>query len=519
MKAGNVLRMLVLALTAAALGTLAPAAASASRIVADTGFTSKANGYSFPNYVNLKGVRDLTAAEMRKLFGDQVCASFNAKGRCQLTPVAKNWMQSTNSQMAVGHCVGMAATAQLWFRGLGEPPTPVRYGSPTVPDLEFPGNGGLQSHIAYAWSFQMLPSVRKSDVVGPPAEVLRTLRKGILAGAGPFVVVIYGDGGGHAVTPTAIERRGEGRFRILIYDNNRPGQTRAIHVNTKTQRWSYRLGPGQRWKGDKATESLRLMLPTTGLGHQPCPFCKPRSGVGRRAPGGGRGRIEVHWRGDARDGRHGSLFVRDRSGTTGCGARGCVNGIEGARVWPIATGGVRPWRFSPPPLIDLPGGRPYEVTLGGTSLRGRTKEGVDVIGPGFSLGAHRVGIRRGERDRLLIARSARRLAFVNDRHGVESPDMSLSISGAGADYDFDIVPAGIDRGASVGFTLHRKRRLLEIAPRSGGERERFTVRMTRYTKDGTVTFEDRVRARAGRNLILDYGRWRSPDQPAPLRAG
>ncbi|MFN8113432.1 MAG: hypothetical protein U0R51_09535 [Solirubrobacterales bacterium] len=520
MKAGRLTAVTAaIAIAAIAALTMASGAEARGKIVADTGFSSTVDGYSFANYGNEGDPTDLTGAQMRKLFGGVVCSSFDTDGRCVLTPVAEMWMQSTNNAMADGHCMGFATTAELWFRGLGEPPTPAPYGSGTVPGLAIAGNAKLQSHIAYAWAFQMLTSVRKTGVEGAPGSVLTALRKGIDADGGPYVILIFDDGGGHAVTPTAIERRGEGRFRIQIYDNNWPGQTRSIHVNTKTQKWSYVLGPGTKWSGDATTKSLAFVEPAAGLGHQPCPFCKAGGAKGRGLDASG-DRIEVHWRGDARDGRHGSLFVTDdRGDRTGCGRRGCENGIAGAQVWRLVTGGVRPWRFSPPPVIGLPGGRAYDVALGSTSLNGRAREGVDLIGPGFSLGAHRVGIREGESDHLLISRSARWLAFVNDRRGVESPTMSLSIAGAGDDYDFEVVPAGIDRGATVGFALHRKRRVLEIVPRSGGDRERFTVRMTRYTEDGTVTFRDRIRVRSGSGLELEYGRWGSPGEPAPTATG
>ncbi len=80
------------------------------------GFDPQQNGFSFPNYGDDLPVTNLTPAELRRMFGDQVCADLNGE-ECILTPPAEQWMEQINGAMAGGHCEGMAALSMMMYTG------------------------------------------------------------------------------------------------------------------------------------------------------------------------------------------------------------------------------------------------------------------------------------------------------------------------------------------------------------------------------------------------------------------
>jgi hypothetical protein len=514
-----------LACAAAALGVAAPAAlaqgdGTKGKILADSGFRAPANGYSFPNYGNEPGVTDLRPDEMRQIFGEAVCSA-TADGRCVLSPAAEAWMEHSNAAMADGHCFGFAFTSQRWFEGIGEPPTPEPFGSSIVPGLDIVGNTNLQSHIAEAWSLQQLPEVRRQFKVGPPSAIVDLLAKRLDRGSAPYALLIF-DEGGHAITPVAVSKIGEHRFRILVYDNNHPDETRAVVVDAKRDTWRYVLGEQRSlvWSGDAKTKSLMLVPIRAGLGVQRCRFCgtdPAASAQSRRgiAPPGGR--VELRWSADPATGEHGSLFVTDdRGGRAGCGPGGCEDTIRGAELYRPVVGAVQPWTLEPPPIFDLPGGRDYVAKLSGAPLRETAEEGVELIGRGFTAGAQGIELRRGEADRLRFAADGHEVTFVNDRHETETPEVTFGTAAAAADYEFSIQAQGVRGGASVAFSLDPAGQVLAIDPESRSGAGAFTLRMTRTTPAGEEVLSDEVTASSGDRVEIDYGAWAADDQPVPV---
>ncbi len=87
---------------------------------------------------------------------------------------------------------------------------------------------------------------------------------------------------------------GDGQYQVLIYDNNWPGQTRAIAFDTNNDTWSYDAAanpsdPTEHYEGDANTKTLVLFPTSPGRGTQPCPFCgtAPSQGSTAGATGGG----------------------------------------------------------------------------------------------------------------------------------------------------------------------------------------------------------------------------------------
>src|SRR5687767_2281232 len=84
------------------------------KIIADLGFRPQTNGFGFPNYGEAP-VTNLTPDEVRRLFGDVICASIQGD-KCILTPPGEEFLEIVNGIMNNGHCEGMAVLSLLFFR-------------------------------------------------------------------------------------------------------------------------------------------------------------------------------------------------------------------------------------------------------------------------------------------------------------------------------------------------------------------------------------------------------------------
>lgn len=190
---------------------LAPTYVPTGRIVADSGFRSQVDGFSFENYGNDAGPVNLTPQNVEDLFGPQVCATGEGSS-CTLIPPARHWMQQVNASMAGGHCMGLSVTALRFFsHNLAVD----GYGAPQPISLPVRGNTALQSLIAEDFAYQDLPSVISHAIVGTPVQVLGSLIRALKAGGELYTLgIVKPDGsGGHAVTPFAVEDRGNAMSR------------------------------------------------------------------------------------------------------------------------------------------------------------------------------------------------------------------------------------------------------------------------------------------------------------------
>lgn len=66
--------------------------------MSDLGFRPQSNGFNFSNYGGEEPVTNLTPVEIRRMFGDKVCARLEGE-ECTLTPPAQQWMEQANTDM------------------------------------------------------------------------------------------------------------------------------------------------------------------------------------------------------------------------------------------------------------------------------------------------------------------------------------------------------------------------------------------------------------------------------------
>ena len=307
--------------------------------VADTGFRPPANGLPFQNYgtalTDGASPVNLTAADVEKLFGAGVCADANLR-RCDLIPEAQAWLNDTNQAMSGGHCYGFSVLSELVWEGKLNVST---LGATDTTGLAIANNQTLQRQIAYDWALQTLDSVQATKITGTPNQILAELEKVLKPHPSQtYTIAIWKrDGsGGHAVTPYAVDNKGGGTYQVLIYDNNWPGETRAITFDTKADTWTYAAAsnpgvPDSVYEGDAQTKTLSLFPTSPGLGTQPCPFCAKEPTTGTSKAGDNTEEISLM----GSDTEHATLLVTDDAGRQLGYVKGnLVNQIPGARCRP-----------------------------------------------------------------------------------------------------------------------------------------------------------------------------------------
>ena len=165
---------------------------------------------------------------MVRLFGDQVCKSVSADGKCTLTKVAEQWMNEINSVVANGHCEGMAVLSSLFYSGLENPSD---YGSSSVNKLQLKNNIPLQREIAYWFTTQWF--MDDHLIEKDPTSQVKYLINHFKSDSTPIPLGIYQRNlkGGHAITAYAVVDHGNGIYYIMVYDNNYPNEERYARSN------------------------------------------------------------------------------------------------------------------------------------------------------------------------------------------------------------------------------------------------------------------------------------------------
>jgi hypothetical protein len=498
----------LVALVAAVVLVLGAPGAASGKIVADSGFRPARDGFSFENYGTSNNA-NLSPQQVRMLYGSGVCAFVTKSGQCVLTPPGLVWLQQANQSMNGGHCEGFSVLSLLLFRGLYPP-----FGPGPTSGLKLKGDVALQRTIAYAFMYQNLPAVIDQSVKGTPNHVLRFLISALgRRGGESYGLGIYkrDRSGGHEITPYAVDDRGGGRFDVLLYDNNWPGVTRRLHVNTRADTWSYQAStnpraPGSLYEGDAKTKTLELDPLTPGLGVHPCPFCA----AARPAKGAYN---ELRLEGNPRNHAH-LLIVDSRGRRLGYVGNRLVNEIPGARaISPLAN---QDWREAQEPVYRVPAGLGVSVTVDGSRLRSADTESLSLIGPGHDAAVQDIRLRPGEHNTFLVSASAGKLAYRSARGQRESPRLDLGLAGSRGDFRFRVMAVALNPSSTASAALDRRRSTLTFRD-LGTRPQAFKVELTRYTRSGLQQLQAKlVPLRPGFEAVVRYGKLRPGQRTVPI---
>lgn len=484
--------------------------------VADLGFRPDSDGFSFENYGGDVPVTNLTATDLRRMFGDQVCASIQGED-CILTPAGEQWMEQLNQSMSGGHCEGMAVLSTLFYTKKADAGD---FGAETVPELQLVDNAPLQREIAYWFTTQATMPAREGIVQQTPSGIVNTLMTAFEAGpegSETYAVGFYKRDrtGGHAVTPYAVEDRGDGIYWIMVYDNNYPGAARAIEVDTNADTWRYSGStnpsePADEYEGDAETFSLELAAIEPRLTTQACPFCD-ESGGGRTPGLAAQGSAfnEVWLDGDA------NLLITDLEGRSiGFSDGSFVNEIPGARS-NANKFGVDVWDVKAEPVYYIPTNIDFTISIDGSELTEPSESTVTFIGPGYMLEVSDIMLDPGQVDILDIAPDGSLLSYRTTSN--ETPVMLVGIETDAADYLFGVQGYEMESGEAINLSLNTEEGWLSLDSIDNNASALYSLLVARYDDQGEQVFgADDVALDPDDVLYVDYLKWAGNGQPMEL---
>lgn len=472
-------------------------------VVFDFGFDPTQNGFSFPNYGDDLGATNLTAYEMRRLFGDEVCARIDGD-ECTLTPPAEQWMEQINGDMAGGHCEGFAVLSMLMYTNQISPSD---FGGSTASDLDI-NDEYLQREIAYWWATQATDPTVSQVIKGTPVEILDIVQQMEFSGE-TFTIGIYKEdgSGGHAITPIGVEDKGDGLYAILVYDNNYPGETRELLIDTRDNSWLYEasINPDVEpdlYSGNADTMTLDLTPTSARLGLQTCPFC----GGGGFSSSGSKLFAPTQQLNQVFLDGEGHILIEDEAGhRLGFVDGRIVNEIPGASYVAFRMGvGVN----APEPVYSIPAGLEVTITIDGSDLTEETLTDLVMIGPGFSIGVEGIYLEPGQVDTAWFYPNDEMIAY--ETTADESPSIVIGVENpdAEADYYFEVYGTDMVGGGTITVWLDSKAGDLLINTEKLNGEGFFNFYLTRITDELEEEFyAAEIPLQEGALVYVNYAEW------------
>ena len=506
--------------------TTAPAAGG-SAYLADLGFRPDVNGFPFQNYG--PGYTDLTPAEMEQVFGAKVCAN-GTGSTCTLIPPADQLMQQFNKQMSGGHCYGFSVASLLFYSGALKAQD---YGSDSITNLSLQGSPLLQRTLAKEFITQFFSQVQQKTIQGSPSEILDALIAALKPGAAEtYTIGIFkrDKSGGHAITPYAVQDRGNGVFAILVYDNNYPKEAREMKIDRNANTWSYEasINPSVQpdlYEGDATTKSMQLMPTTPGQVQLPCDFCA--NGGQSSTPKTG-GNFNVSYPAQAStatyqiflDGanpdNHAHLLFTDKNGKNfGYKDGKFVEEIPGMRA-DFALSAAKMDTVSPEPIYYIPTNTAFTMTIDGSALKEADSTDVVIIGQGFYIGVYNVMLDPGAKDTLEMTNSGDGMKYTTEY--AEAPTIVVGFDGVGSEPDFEFSGTGvdIDPGSSIIAAWDKTQKAVAFGTSNTKLAGKFDFEMSRID-DKTETYFKHSNLELGANDVL-YFFYDSWTATTPLQA-
>lgn len=472
--------------------------------VASLDYVVNRDGFSFENYGGDKDKRNLDTSDMRRLFGDDVCA-VKTSDTCTLSPMAEQWMKQMNEGMAGGHCEGMATLSLLFDTGVLDINN---FGASTVYGLSIDGNEKLQGEIAYWFTTQATQPTSASTIKMSPNEIVDLLEESFKTGktdGNTYTLGIYKRDmtGGHAITPWAIEDREDGTVWILVYDNNYPGANRAIVVDKNENTWKYSASTNpseaaSEYDGDAASLNLELTPTKVRLQKQVCPFCEGESSTASVTTGTVKGSLQTYnelWV----DGK-GELLVTDIKGKK-LGYSGGVlyREIPGANLNSI--------KGSDSKNYLLPQNTEFTFVIDGAKVKGTSSTDIVMFGPGYDLGILNITLSAGRKDSGSFSAKGNSLSYTTS--GEDSPEFTYGIETNESYYGFYIREVGLHNGGTLNSAIDTANGKLSVNTKGNTKNVTLFFEMSRMDEKGENTFgnEEGIILEPNDTVYFNYAKW------------
>ena len=507
--------------------TFARQAQAQDQMLADSGFRPDKNGFGFENYGNSNKPVNLTPADVRALFGDQVCGAVNGD-TCTLIPPAQQWMDELNNGMDGGHCDGMAAVSLLMYSGKLKPSD---YGQDSIVALPFTGNDKLTRTIAYYFSTQTTAPSYSGIVEGTPSEIVNRLIDAFKNNTEQYAVSLRkrDNTGGHAITPYAIVDKGNNIVWIMVYDNNFPKAERYIEVDRGANTWKYTAStnpnePSALYEGDADTKTLRLKPMSPRLQQQICEFCAAKAAS--QAPEmvkailsnkvSARVSVKSSYFADTSvqyneimlqphqaDNKAQLLITDDQGHKLGFQGGKLYTEIPGAVVTDVDSADL--FTDNPSPVYRVPVGIKFTVTIDGSLIKQTELTDISMFGPGYDLAVEDIKVDPGDADTMTFSPDGKQISYKPSAS--EAPTIVLGIEHSGADYEFELTGATIEKGAAINASLDYDTGRLGIHV-SGGQNASTYGLVVRRIDSAEETFgHDGLSLDSGATDYVEFAKW------------
>ena len=520
-------------------------------IVASLSFDPKVHGFGFRNFgENPDYDEDLTADDMIRMFGaENVCIEGSTARDCVLYETAERWIEESLEKMNNGHCDGFSVSSLRMF--VGRPfkgrktPADFQAGAKSLFDLK-----KTQLTSNYVSYFQTLTFLRETYEFRAktfplkPSEIAALIATAMESKKEYFTLEVWmKEQGkytrGHSVVPTAVEDMGDEVYRIHVYDNNYPGQTKYVVVDAEKETWRYHTAnnpaeTARDYFGNASTRTLGLKrLSDRSRRRFECPFCdedeeqetddeeaavrlsRPFSflNASRAAP---RKREEqesltVSLSGDA------DLLITDPAGRRvgyDAAKRAALNEIPGALENPVLGEvleegdgeAAEPEYYLP---LDAANRKPYTVNVSGKSLDAEETSSLQVVGSGFVVGFDDISVDKGETLSMTVSPDGHELSFTASADG-ETPSVYITTD-EGPDrpsYEFEIGGIALKAGKTVSVRLEPDKGFIYFKDDDGDE-DKYDVKVSRTSPTGKEDVFEEFDLDIGEDnsYALNFGAW------------
>lgn len=284
------------------------AGAPQGTVVADSGFRPYPHGFPLPNWGSARdfatnalvygvptrvtldqldageyqGPAQLNSLALRRSLGNGVCRDARdidpRTGQCDLILGAELLAQMIETAGLGGHCFGLAAAAAALYNGQ-LPANQVGASGLGINAANPMGDRAIQTITRLFGSQYLVPDLLPTARAGQsPTQLVETLKETLPGGTVPFILTLFGEVGGHAITPYAVLDRGNGLYDIAVYDNNFPLRALAVTVDTNTDSFVYTSAvnpnsPSYTWSTANGS-TIALVELDDVLERQECPVCR-----------------------------------------------------------------------------------------------------------------------------------------------------------------------------------------------------------------------------------------------------
>ena len=300
-----------------------------------------------------------------------------------------------------------------------------------------------------------------------------------------------------------MEDKGDGLYAILVYDNNYPGETRELYIDSRDGSWTYEtsINPDVEtdvWSGNADTQTLDLTPTSARLETQYCPFCEEGyASIGKlAAPSQPFNQIFL-------DGE-GHILITDESGNRlGYVDGQIVNEIPGAsftKYRMLASG------ETPEPIYSIPADLDVTITIDGSDLTEETLTDLVMIGAGFSIGVEGIYLETGQMDVAYFYPVDEMIAY--ETTSDESPSIIFGVENPDADYYFEVYGADMAGGGTITAWLDSKAGDLLINTEKLNAEGFFNFYLTRITDEFEEEFyAEEIALKEGALVYINYAEW------------